>query len=128
MGIWDSPEPKKRERRLTSSQIRDIKLAVGGTCETKGCPRSAHDVHHINWDKTDDSYKNLIVLCGACHDDAHGKNLERITTPKQILSGIVRRRAEHKEKRIKEILSKKPVRRNTKKNPYTGFGGSGFKF
>jgi hypothetical protein len=122
MGLWDDPVTKKKERGLTSTQKRNIKIAVHDECETRGCHRSAHDVHHINGDKTDNSYRNLIVLCGACHDDAHGKNLKRELTPVALLRGIVSRRAEEKAKRIREILSKKPERRKSKREYHTGLG------
>jgi 5-methylcytosine-specific restriction endonuclease McrA len=113
--IKQEPEKSKKseKRGLSSSQKNNIRL-VFEECEYRGCHRAPHEVHHINEDKTDNSYKNLIVLCGACHDDAHGKNPKKQKIPREKLSGVVKRRATNKEKRIKEILNKKP---NNRKKP-----------
>jgi hypothetical protein len=109
-------KPKEPEKRVLSpSQKNNIRL-VFEEGEYRGCHRAPHEVHHINEDKTDDSYKNLIVLCGACHDDAHGKNPKKQKIPREKLYGIVKRRASNKEKRIKEILSKKSNPRKSNKN------------
>jgi 5-methylcytosine-specific restriction endonuclease McrA len=115
--VHREPErPKTPEKRgLSSSQKNNIRL-VFEECEYRGCHRAPHEVHHINEDKTDNSYKNLIVLCGACHDDAHGKNPKKQKTPREKLYGIVKRRAGNKEKRIKEILAKKKTPRKPNKN------------
>ncbi len=32
------------------------------------------DVHHIDYDKTNNNIENLIILCGSCHTKTNGKN------------------------------------------------------
>jgi len=107
MGIWDPPKPKENKRKLTQTQILKIKNAAG-KCEN--CPSpDPHDVHHINGDRSDDSYNNLIVLCGSCHKNAEGKSIKGTVITKERLIKIVRERPNYKKVKIKEALTKKTI-------------------
>jgi hypothetical protein len=126
MSYFDSPPPtKKNERKLTQTQKLKIKN-IAGRCEH--CHKDPHEVHHINGDKSDDSYSNLIVLCGGCHKDAEGKSITGKFISKQELHEELRNRDPNKATRIREILKKKPTPRKSKQNDFpTGLGGS-FRF
>ena len=118
-------DDKKNENRckLTQTQKTKIKNIVG-ICEMIGCKNDPHQVHHIKFCRGEggtDSYNNLIVLCGSCHDNAHGKGLKGEITPKSKLYGIVKRRAKNKADLIKGIL-KKPNRKSDDKDPWSPFG------
>jgi hypothetical protein len=119
MGIFDPPPPKKNERKLTQTQKIKIK-SIAGKCEH--CHRDPHEVHHINGDKSDDSYSNLIVLCGGCHKDAEGKSITGKFISKTELREIVRNRNPTKAMRIKEVLIKKSKPRKDNRDYYPGLG------
>lgn len=103
----ENPTPDRGQRKLTQTQLIKIKN-IAGKCEY--CGRDPHEVHHINGDKSDDSYSNLIVLSADCHKDAEGKNIKGKFISKKELREIVRNRDPDKALRIKEVLSKKPTR------------------
>ena len=113
-------EKTGNKSKLTQTQKNKIKNLVG-QCEMSNCDRHPHEVHHIKWlnKSGTDTYSNLIVLCGACHDDAHGKNPTGKQIPLSTLRGIVKRRSKTKAEGIKNILKgvgTKP--QNSKKDPF----------
>jgi hypothetical protein len=104
----------KRKRTLTEPQKLKIKNFIG-KCEY--CDNDPYEIHHINGNKGDNSYSNLIVLCSICHSDAGGKGIKGKYIPKDELRIIVRNRDKNTAKRIKEILyKKKNTRRKSDKN------------
>ena len=100
-----SKQTQKNKSKLTPTQKNKIKNLVG-QCEMPGCKNHPHEVHHIKFleDGGTDSYSNLIVLCGACHNDAHGKNPTGKKIPQPKFKTIVRNRSKTKADGIKEIL------------------------
>jgi HNH endonuclease len=114
------------ERTLTQSQIMKIKLAAG-KCEIPSCPKGPYQVHHINGDRSDDSYSNLIVLCSNHHTEAEGKHVmgstDRVAdTSKTRLRRIVRDRRQYVITAIKSALSKKTTtKKSNDTDPYIGW-------
>ena len=109
--------------KLTQTQKTKIKNIVG-ICEMIGCKNDPHQVHHIKFCRGEggtDSYNNLIVLCGSCHDNAHGKGLKGEMTHKTKFYGIVKRRAKNKADSIKVVL-KKSNRKSDDDDPWGQFG------
>lgn len=72
-GLWLG----KRSTILYSKEFRSISRKIakfsGRICQLCGdyCDKGRGNVHHINFDKTDDSENNLIFLCINCHLKAH---------------------------------------------------------
>lgn len=63
---------KVRYSYLFTKKIRSlIRERDGFRCQMCGCPQTeclkALDVHHIDYDKKNDSLRNLISLCKPCH-------------------------------------------------------------
>jgi len=119
--------PGRGKCKLTATQIRNIKRAFK-KCEVANCKLPPHKVHHIRFckeEKGSDIYRNLIVLCGAHHDAAHGLNPDGIKIPKSIFYKIVENRDPDKAERVKEILAstKKIRQKRESKKSKNGFWG-----
>lgn len=60
---WSSREPYSKE---WSVELKDkIRLRDKYTCAV--CKKYGKEVHHINYNKKDCSFNNLIILCHSCH-------------------------------------------------------------
>ncbi|WP_343089166.1 HNH endonuclease signature motif containing protein [Methanocalculus natronophilus] len=102
--VWDSKANKpKKTSNLTQTKRNKIKNKVM-VCEFRGCKNPAQEVHHIDWKRDNNVYSNLIVLCGFCHNNAHGKNPTGEILDKTKLKNTVRNRSKDKADTIKAIL------------------------
>jgi hypothetical protein len=54
---------------------KEIALArANGACEKCGVPLERLEIHHIDFDRRNNSTSNLIALCPSCHKKEHYKN------------------------------------------------------
>lgn len=132
--VFGMPNAKKTTKtkskcRLTLAQTTKIRNAIG-KCEYPGCKMGAQEVHHIKFcnEGGTNAYSNLIVLCGAHHNLAHGKVVDGKIIPKTVLRNLVKKRSKEKEKQVKGIIKSKMATNPKKTNPKSQWDGSNFKW
>jgi len=95
---------------LKSNEWKNLRMQAltkrGFTCEF--CGEDARIVHHVRYPKdfSDDSLKNLVVVCKRCHDLCHGiRDYDRIKLERQRL--VIARRQEIELERLRKIKEDK---------------------
>lgn len=89
-------------KELTMSTARAIEDCIG-KCENPECGvRRNLNVHHIDWERKNNTYGNLIVFC----DECHRKKPHFGPMSKTIQRKIVRNRPPKIKEGIKTILTK----------------------
>lgn len=58
-------------------------------CQLCGKERST-DVHHIDWNKLNNSVENLITLCRSCHAKHHHKSNTNVENERNLLKEIIK--------------------------------------
>jgi hypothetical protein len=77
--------PGTREARLVLKQYgRDL-----SRCERCEDDESICHVHHKDSNPYNNQIENLIVLCGACHANAHGLSEDEVPTEDLLEVGII---------------------------------------
>lgn len=74
MGGGEYSEEFKRLSKLVRKRERHCCFLCGKTKRENG---KNLDVHHIDWDKTNDCMENLVAICMSCHRDMQGKKRRR---------------------------------------------------
>lgn len=54
--------------------FRDLKLKQGCVCEDCGKKANRYEVHHVDFDRTHNSFDNYAWLCVSCHKKRHYQN------------------------------------------------------
>jgi hypothetical protein len=78
------PEKKGKRKPPTPTQKKALALEMRGACPnpacTSGIPLAASEVeyHHIDGDRTNGAFENLIALCRNCHGKAEAKLINEV--------------------------------------------------
>lgn len=80
------------DRPALSADIRRaIEVEAGHACSVKGCNEHSYlEIHHINENREDNTFENLILLCDKHHKMAHAKIIDRkaLREYKKLLSTL----------------------------------------
>lgn len=111
----------KIKRKLFSKGLKEKKCELCGITEWNGKPLS-FELHHINGDKYDNRFENLIILCPNCHsqtDNFRGRNSNTKKEHSNLdkLIEIALNDKENKHNKLIEITDAMLLNRDKRLNP-----------
>jgi len=69
--------PQAPRPPMPAKRRREVLVEAGHRCAIPTCKQVPVEIHHIDGDRTDHSFENLIALCPTCHARADRVEIDR---------------------------------------------------